>query len=451
MYLTVPLALLGSIPLILMAFWLLSPARAATLSFGFGTCFLPNAEFPVIGLPDFSKSMVLSLSSILGILAFHPRMLHLFQPSLMDVPAFCFCICPFASSLSNGLGIYDGFSSSLDSTISLGIPYGVGRLVLNSPADVEQMTEAILACGVIYAPLCLWESAQGPHLYSLVYGYHPQDLDQTIRLGGWRPVVFMRHGLQASLWMCVCTVIGFCYVWLGRAKGMTLAYQLVVVGLIATAFLWMRSMGAYILASVGWGAILASRKLGVALPQVFLIAAIAIFLPLRITGVLVGTDAVDWLRTNVSAERAQSLEFRLDNEDVLIEKAMQKPVFGWGGWGRNRVYDSQGKDLSVTDGLWIIQLGTHGLVGLGALFSLLLSGSIAFVCASRRLAANLSTVQFAGATGWSIAAILCAIDAVPNAMFVPVITVTTGALGTLCLPGTCLAMPGLVKASSMGC
>ena len=49
MYVTVPLALLGSIPVILMAYWFLSPARAATLAFAFGTCFLPNAEFPVTG------------------------------------------------------------------------------------------------------------------------------------------------------------------------------------------------------------------------------------------------------------------------------------------------------------------------------------------------------------------------------------------------------------------
>jgi len=439
MYVTVPLALLGSIPVILMAYWFLSPARAATLAFAFGTCFLPNAEFPVTGLPDFSKSMMLSLSSLLGILAFHPRLLSLFQPSIVDVAALSFCISPFASSLSNGLGIYDAVSSTLNATITWGIPYGVGRLMLNSAADVEQVTGAILACGLIYAPLCLWESVQGPHLHRLVYGFHAQDMDQAIRWGGWRPVVFMRHGLQASLWMCCCTIIGFSWVWLGRAKGMTLALHLVVVVLIAAAFLWMRSMGAYILASVGCAAVLLSQRLGVALPQVALMAAIAIFLPLRISGVLTGSDAVDWLRTNVSEKRAQSLEFRLDNESMLIEKAMQRPIFGWGGWGRNRVYNSQGEDLSVTDGLWIIELGTHGLVGLITLFSLLLSGSIAFVCASSRLAANLSKVQFAEAAGWSIAAILCAIDAIPNAMFVPVITLTTGGLVTLSMPGCCSA------------
>ncbi len=442
MYLTVPLALLGSIPLILMAFWFLSPARAATMAFAFGTCFLPNAEFPVIGMPDFSKSMMLSLSSILGILAFHPRLLSLFQPSMVDVAALCFCISPFASSLSNGFGIYDAVSSTLNSTITWGIPYGVGRLILTSAADVEQVTEAILACGLVYAPLCLWESVQGPHLHRLLYGFHSQDMDQAIRLGGWRPVVFMRHGLQASLWMCCCTIIGFSCLWLGRIKGMTLALYLFAVVLIAAAFLWMRSMGAYILASVGCAAVLSSQRLGVVLPQVALMAAIAMFLPLRISGIFSGSGAVDWLRTNVSAERAQSLEFRLDNEDMLIEKAMQRPVLGWSGWGRNRVYNSQGEDISVTDGLWIIELGTHGLVGLITLFTLLLSGSIAFVCASSRLTANLSKVQFAGATGWSIAAILCAIDAIPNAMFVPVITLTTGALVTLSMPGCCFRERG---------
>ena len=56
---------------------------------------------------------------------------------------------------------------------------------------------------------------------------------------------------------------------------------------------------------------------------------------------------------------------------------------------------------------------------------------LAIRAASSRLAATLSKVQFAGAAGWSIAAILCAIDAIPNAMFVPVITLTTGALVTL--------------------
>ena len=37
--------------------------------------------------------------------------------------------------------------------------------------------------------------------------------------------------------------------------------------------------------------------------------------------------------------------------------ALDRPVFGWGGWGRSRLHDDQGRDVSVTDGLCIISAG----------------------------------------------------------------------------------------------
>jgi tetratricopeptide (TPR) repeat protein len=49
---------------------------------------------------------------------------------------------------------------------------------------------------------------------------------------------------------------------------------------------------------------------------------------------------------------------------MLAAKALQRPLFGWGGWGRNRVFDEKGRDLTITDGYWIIVLGSFGAVGL---------------------------------------------------------------------------------------
>ena len=47
-------------------------------------------------------------------------------------------------------------------------------------------------------------------------------------------------------------------------------------------------------------------------------------------------------------------------------------MFGWGRYGRNRVYESElGRDVSVTDGEWIITLGIFGLVGFLLQFGLL--------------------------------------------------------------------------------
>ena len=54
----------------------------------------------------------------------------------------------------------------------------------------------------------------------------------------------------------------------------------------------------------------------------------------------------------------------LENDDMLIAKAMQKPLFGWGGWSRNRVFEESGRDMAVTDGFWILELGSNGCVGL---------------------------------------------------------------------------------------
>jgi hypothetical protein len=84
----------------------------------------------------------------------------------------------------------------------------------------------------------------------------------------------------------------------------------------------------------------------------------------RSTGYWDGKNLSDAVSGNYSANRSQSLQFRFDNETILIEKARLGSFFGWGGYGRSRVYDETGKDISITDGLWIITYGTNGIFGL---------------------------------------------------------------------------------------
>ncbi len=75
---------------------------------------------------------------------------------------------------------------------------------------------------------------------------------------------------------------------------------------------------------------------------------------------------------SVSEDRAYSLKVRLDQEQQLLEHASRRLMFGWGRFGRNRVYDvEEGKDLSITDGHWIITVGAYGLFGFVAEFGLL--------------------------------------------------------------------------------
>ena len=57
-------------------------------------------------------------------------------------------------------------------------------------------------------------------------------------------------------------------------------------------------------------------------------------------------------------DRANSLGLRFRMEDLLMAKANERPLFGWGGSGRSRVYDPiTGNDVTISDGAWIIFFG----------------------------------------------------------------------------------------------
>ena len=55
----------------------------------------------------------------------------------------------------------------------------------------------------------------------------------------------------------------------------------------------------------------------------------------------------------------------------MMDRASQRIWFGWGRFGRSRIFDEWGSDVSVTDGRWTITLGQFGLFGFVAEFGLL--------------------------------------------------------------------------------
>ncbi len=101
------------------------------------------------------------------------------------------------------------------------------------------------------------------------------------------------------------------------------------------------------------------------------ITIIALLYPMLRAADLVPTQAILDSVASISADRAGSLQTRFDSEQLLLEHAHERFVFGWGRYGRNRTYGEGGGFTSTTDGYWIIVIGTFGLVGFGALFGLL--------------------------------------------------------------------------------
>jgi hypothetical protein len=160
------------------------------------------------------------------------------------------------------------------------------------------------------------------------------------------------------------------------------------------------------------------------------------YLIVRSTGIYDGADVVEFTQQYVDEDRAGSLEFRLDNEDLLRTKAFQRLWFGWGGWGGARVYDQEGNDISVTDGRWIIILGNLGLVGLVGTY-----GTLVFPClvAIRRYGGQLCCSQEAApVAALVVIAALFAFDSLLNNFANPIYLLSAGAVGSIALlaPGT---------------
>jgi hypothetical protein len=113
----------------------------------------------------------------------------------------------------------------------------------------------------------------------------------------------------------------------------------------------------------------------VRLRTVALLVCLVLFAPVymgaRTLGLWSGQQLVSFSGDVMGPDRAQSLAMRLRNEDRLAAKGMERPVFGWGRWGRNHIIDAETGKHTVTDGMWVIALGQAGLVGLVS-FTLLL-------------------------------------------------------------------------------
>ncbi|HWB55097.1 MAG TPA: hypothetical protein VG722_12925, partial [Tepidisphaeraceae bacterium] len=128
-------------------------------------------------------------------------------------------------------------------------------------------------------------------------------------------------------------------------------------------------------------------------------------------------------------DRVRSFIFRVENEQALTAKALQEPIWGWGGWGRSLIYDQDGKDTSITDSLWIIALGEYGLVGLVSLYTaLLLPATLAWY---RYPPQRTSDIRLISLHLMSLLQILFAIDCLSNAMINPIYLLAMGGVTSL--------------------
>ncbi|MGB3536451.1 MAG: O-antigen ligase domain-containing protein [Microcoleaceae cyanobacterium] len=435
------LILLAWLPILLYFFRYFSARRAIVIGFIAAWLFLPQqTKYILLGFPDYDRTSATCYSIVLSAILFDFRQLKSFKFGWIDVFMLMWCFAPAASSLTNGLGLYDGLSSALAHIIQYGCPYFIGRIYLGDLTGLRQLAVSIFISGVIYAPLCWFESIMSPQLHRLVYGYHGiRQFGQSYRLGGYRPNVFMIHGLSVGMWMMAAALIG---VWLWQARVLkhflNIPMGVWVAGLIFTHII-VRSTGAYLYMLFGLLILLSAKWLRTALPLLILICSLAFYLSLGVTGNFTGeqADQIISVASDIAgSERAQSLQFRFDNEELLVEKAQERMIFGWGGWGRNRVYDYNHSgelvDITVTDSLWVIAYGSNGIVGLVGVFGSLLVPAVGLIIL-RYPGRTWFHPKVAPAAVLAVILTLYALDNCLNDQYNPVFTVVSGAMAGLVL------------------
>ncbi|MCA9288891.1 MAG: O-antigen ligase family protein [Phycisphaerales bacterium] len=403
---------------VLLSMWLRAPRSVVACCIA-AWLFLPSAGMDLAGPLDLSKTNVTSLGVLLALIVFDPGRLTTLRFSWLDAPMVLLCVSPFFSSVTNGLGAYDGFAESVTSAFSWGVPWLVGRACFRTPEDLRVLAIGVILGGLVYMPLCLYEIRMSPQLHRIVYGFFPHaEFAQTRRFGGFRPNVFMTHGLMVGLWMCLAGVAAFWMWWGGRLKHVLRVPMLLIVPVQAGVAILCKSAGAVAVSAGGVIALLATRWFRTRL----VLAALAVF-PVAFVGYRAVGGPTDFLVRAVQsmpiiAERTDSLDYRLEADAILLNHAMKRPLFGWGGHGRHRPVNDAGEELVRTDSLWIIVLGQNGLVGLVSLYTCL---CLPLLVVARRLPVGaLLGPSGAAAVVCAMLPALFAIDSIFNAMPNPI-------------------------------
>ena len=419
-------------------FFLMGPGRGLIWSVAVGYLFLPEAiaiDFP--GLPSYDKVAAISLSALLGVVLTKNRLdvnstvradAKITRRMLLLLFIICF-LGPLGTwqtnpeTLINGpvvrpsLGVSDALNMSSGMVMRF-LPMVLALYVLRTPELQRELLIALVVMTLAYTPLILFEWRISPQLHQWVYGYFQHVWLQHVRGGGFRPIVFLSHGLVVGLLLMTTLLAALA---LSRDKTQSPLIFLLIAFWIFLVLFMSRNFGALALAILfGPVALLFSPRM-----QVRVAVVISLFIltypAIKQAGYSPDEKILEMVAP-LAPERAHSFGVRLENESMLLERAAEKPVFGWGGWGRTRVFSETGRDLTIIDGLWIVIMGQFGWVGYLSFFGVI---TLPFLALRRAVRRKPITPVIGG-----IAVVMSAnlLDLIPNSTTSPMAMMMLGAV-----------------------
>ncbi|WP_417258345.1 O-antigen ligase family protein [Celeribacter sp.] len=313
---------------------------------------------------------------------------------------------------------YDAASMALSITVQL-LAFWVARNHLRTPEAQIALLRVLVFSALAYSLLALIELRLSPQLNNWIYGFFPHEWRQHIRNGGYRPIIFLTHGLRVGMFLSLGIMAAAL---LARTSEKQARWKWLAACLWLFVILFLsKNLGAVLITVILLPVLLFFS------PRLQILTAAAISILVLFYPIGRGTDRIPVERMvavmeALSPERASSFQYRLDNEAILLERANLKPLTGWGGYNRSRVYDEWGKDISTVDGQWILVIGTYGWIGFLGQFGLLCLPALLMWRMRKRLKVDLLL------TGSAVLLAGNLVDLIPNSSAVPPLWLMAGAM-----------------------
>ena len=423
-------------PVVSLVLYLTMPVGRATIwTLLGGYLLLPViASFDLPGLPSFDKDSIPNLTVlILAPIMARRGEFRWPRSKTFNLLILLFVLVRIGTTITNrdaitigsvvlpGLDWWETMSYSVSNALILA-PFILGAAMLNTERGHRDLLKAFVLGALIYTLPVLAEIRLSPFLLNKIYGIYNDLFLQQIRYGGFRAMVFLGHGLLISAYfaMALMAAIGL---WRMKIRMFSLPMAL-IAALFVLVLILNKTIGPIVLLAlfVPLFLVLNSRKyLTIVLGVAMLIIAYPFLRGTDLAPVRSFSEAIRPL----SPERADSFKFRLDNEDLLLSRASIKPWFGWGRFGRSRVIIltdwGETRDITTTDGAWVIAIGISGWAGYIATFGLL---TYPFLRAFRlrRLPLPIASVTLLTLL------LLNVVDLIPNSSLRPITWLIAGAL-----------------------
>jgi hypothetical protein len=324
------------------------------------------------------------------------------------------------------LGFHDGIFMTIEAFQSYFVPYLIGRVAFSSYETLVDLLNVLATASVLYVPFILIELQTGPMLNLWIYGYYQHDFQQSIRGTGFRPMVFMAHGLALALFMHNALLSSWFTAERPRSKIFGLPAKIVTLGM-TILFPFIKSSAALVYAATSISAFkfLSARahlRIATTLVVIFsLYPFIRIFWPDFMWNV------VYYIGMLTSPDRIASLGYRIMSEGYMTARVALKPLFGWGGYERNTLaIDTMSGEVRhiVCDGGWIIVLGMNGFVGWIPRFSVLIGP----VLVARKYLSSMDPQLQRAVSCLALIVSYSTADLLPNGMFNVLPMMLAGAL-----------------------